>query len=143
MMKMFASLMIALASLTALSASANELDAIGAPQSLIVREDALGNREVYKADVTAPVADAQSAKLALQTFVVPANLLAAVANSSELDQTTSNGAWCSNQNNNYYSSYYYSYYYSYSYYNYYPCYGYSSGGYSYYYYSYNYNYGWY
>jgi hypothetical protein len=143
-MKLFATLMIGLASLTALSASAGELDAIGAPQGLIVREDAQGNREVFKADVAAPVTDSKSAEFALKSFVKPENLIKAVKPSSELDQTTSEGAWYSNYNNYYYSSYYYSYYYSSYSYNYYPCYGYSYGGYSYYYYSYNYSsYYWY
>ena len=135
-MKLFASLMLGLASLTALSASANELDAIGAPQGLIVRQDAVGNREVFKANFDQAVTNTASAKLAVEKFVTAENLIGAVQSASELDQTSSQGAWCSNYNNSYYGSYYYSYYYSYSYYNYYPSYGYSYGGYSYYYYSY-------
>ncbi len=137
-MKLFLTLMIGLTSLTAFAS--DELDAIGAPHGLIVREDAKGNRVVFKANVEKAVKSDASAEAALATFVTPENKLAKVDATSELDQTSSNGAWYYGYYYypTYFSPYYYSYYYSYSYYNYYPSYAYYYGGYNYSYYYYNY-----
>ena len=126
----------ALAALAA-PAMANELDhaAGSAPQALIVREDASGNREVFKANPQGQVTDAAAAEKVATQFATEANRIAQVMPSSELDRSASSEAWYSWYSPYYSGSYYYSYQsYNYSW-NYYPCYSWNWSSYRYYYYS--------
>jgi hypothetical protein len=120
---------------SAVTASAGELDGTtAAPHGIIVRVDANGNREVFKADMAARVASDKSAADAASQFVTDANRVAQVTPASELDRTSSTEAWCYWYAPSYYGSYYYSYYsYNYSW-NYYPSYSWNWYNYSYYYY---------
>jgi len=109
---------------------ASELDPTPArPNSVVVREDAQGNREVFKADLTDAVTTDAQAAAALQVLT-DANKVT-VLPGSELDQGSSQEAW-----------YYWNYGYGYGYNGYSSYYGYSYRGYSYYYYpTYSYCYG--
>lgn len=116
---------------------AGELDAPVSTQlssGLIVRESAVqaGNRTVYLAPVEQAVADEVSAREATEKFVNPSQLVSAKA-VHELDQITSDEAWCYWPSYNYYSYYWYGYNYYY-----YPTYSWYYGGYYYYYYYYRY-----
>ena len=120
---------------------AGELDSSSpsaAPKGLIVRAAPGGTQDVFAADVT-NIANDSEAAAAIQKFVTPAQLVQNIVPSSELDRTTSAGAWCSWYNPYYsgYGYYGYSYYYNYGYsYSYVPYYNYYYGGYNYYYYQY-------
>ena len=135
----FGKLVLSFVSLMMLAAPAfaGELDraTAGAPQGVIVRVDASGNREVFKADLSAKVASDKTAQDAVTKFINADNRIAKVSPSTELDRTSSNEAWYYWNNPNYYSSYYSYSYYNYSY-NYYPCYNWNYSNYSYYYYWY-------
>jgi hypothetical protein len=128
---------LAMVFMGATAASAGELDSSApvAPQGVIVRVDASGTREVFKANVTTQVSSDQAAAAAVSQFVSTENAVAKVSPASELDRTSSNEAWYYWYNPSYYSSYYYSYSYSNYSYNYYPCYNWSYGSYSYYFYN--------
>ncbi len=113
---------------------ASELDPqIMVPQEIIVREDASGNRQVFKVSDKKEVSDADSAIKAIDTFVTAENQVTSVLAENELDRTTSTEAWYY-----YYTPRWYGYNYGYYYggYNYYyrPYYNYSYGYYNYYYY---------
>ena len=135
-MRKFGSMIVFFAMATAVAAQAGELDRTGpaVPQGLIVRVDNSGNREVFKAQGTNSVTDAATAADSASTFVQAENKIATVVPASELDQTSSDGAWYYWYNYSYsnYSSYYYGYnYYGYNYY-YRPCYNWYNAGYNYY-----------
>lgn len=126
----------------AFSVSASLVQAAGnPPKGLLVREDAQGNRVVFRADEAAKVSNTQDAEKAIQALAVDANRVTPVAK-DELDQVTSQEAWYYYYYPTYpsYGYYPYGYYYNYScywygsYYNYYPYYYYPWGGYSWYYY---------
>lgn len=134
---LFGTVALAIASLYAAApATAGELDRAvsSAPQGLIVRVDASGNREVFKAELSAPVAsDAVAAKVAAQ-FATEANRVSSLAPASELDRSSSSEAWYYWPSSSYLGGYSYSYWsYGYSW-NYYPCYSWNWSNYSYYYY---------
>lgn len=110
--------------LGAVSASANELDPVApnAPEALIVRENAQGEREIFKAGLKAEVNDAAAAKKAVENFVTNDNRVQDIQQGTELDQVSSDDSW------HYWYDYSYSYRpYSYTYYTY-NCY---NGGYRY------------
>lgn len=123
----------------AAGAMASELDApapADVPNALVVRVDASGKREVFKANLKAAVKSDEAAQEALAA-VADANRITPKAG-SELDKTSSQEAWCYYYNPYYYGSYSYGYsyaYYGYSYW-YRPTYSYCGGAYSYYYYWY-------
>jgi hypothetical protein len=113
-------------------AVAGELDGVtqgSAPQGLIVRVDASGNREVFKAG--GAVANDADAAQAVATFVKNENLIAHVASASELDRSSSSEAWFFWPGSSYYG---YSYWYANYSYNYWPCYRWNYGYYNYSYY---------
>ena len=104
-----------------LSLTASAATTSAAPKGLIVRQDAMGNDTVYKADLDT-VRDEADAKQAIADFVKPENQVAGARPLSELDQTTSTQAWYYWYTPQYNYNYYY--YYSYNYtYNYQPYYG--------------------
>lgn len=75
------------------TATAGELDRVqSAPQGLIIREDAQGNKEVFR-DNGAKVTDAAALEKAVSNSVVEGNKIAKVVKESELDRTTSSEAW--------------------------------------------------
>lgn len=133
--------------LAGFAAFAGELDLPNGqklPQGIVVRVDANGNEEVFKAD-GAKVTNDASAKAVVDSFVKVENKIAISSAKGELDQGSSSPAWfwggrgwgcgyygygCGGYYN--YGGYYYNYY-GYNY-NYYPCYGYNYGGYGYRYY---------
>ena len=123
-------------------AHAGELDNSPAfTHGLIVRVNAQGAREVFKADLAAQVENASDAVAANTQFVTEANRVAHVVAGSELDRTSSSEAWCYWHAPAYYGGYYYTYNYGYAYnIGYYPTYytGAYYGGYQYYYYWYHY-----
>ena len=121
---------------TATATFAGELDnTVGAaPQGLVVRVDASGNREMFKADMTTKVTDEATAADTNTRFVKNENRIAKVAPASELDRSTSTEAWYYWYAPSYMGSYYYSYWSSSYRYTYYPCYNWYARGYSYYYY---------
>jgi hypothetical protein len=138
-------LIAACAAFASAGAFAGELDNVSGPQGLIVRQDAQGNREVFKAALSTNVASQAQAAQAIVEFVKPENQISSVQVGTELDQATSINSWYCGYNPYYanYGYYSYAYYYGYNQYSYYyPYYGYNYGGYNYYYYyaSY-YNYG--
>ena len=117
-------------------AQVGELDPQVAPEELIVRVDAQGNREVFKVVAKSNVENDQAAAEAVASFVKAANKVSTVVAESELDRVSSTDSWyyCYNP----YFSYGYNYGYSYYGYNYYytPYYSYNYGYYNYYYYRY-------
>ena len=133
------SLAIALTSLNfGTAAQAGELDqgGVSAPRGLIVRVDASGNREAFKADYAAKVSDDSAAAEAAAEFAHDQNRVTPVAAAGELDRTSSSEAWFYWSAPTYFGGYTYSYWnYGYSW-NYYPCYRWNWGSYSYYYYWY-------
>jgi hypothetical protein len=136
---------------TASAVQASELDpgtpGSPVPQGLIVRINADGVADVFRAAGTESVTDQTSAAAAAAVFVQPANQIQNVKPLSELDKVSSDGAcyyWprygfnrgyggygngfgCGNNYGYYWGGYNY-------YYN--PCYNWYSGGYNYYYYYY-------
>jgi hypothetical protein len=75
-------------------AMAGELDAnTHFSHGLIVRVNAQGAREVFKADVTSQVETADDAVAANAKFLKDANRIAQVSPGSELDRTSSSEAW--------------------------------------------------
>jgi len=125
----------------ATSAMASELDPVVAlPGALIVRENAQGQQEVFKAGDVAVKSDAD-ALAAIAKFATKDNRVSNLAQSQsagELDRVSSDESWCfwwSGSSYRTYSYHSYSSYSSYRYVNYYyPSYNYSYGGYSYSYY---------
>ncbi|MGK5082779.1 hypothetical protein WDW37_05685 [Bdellovibrionota bacterium FG-1] len=116
--------------------ASSELDrtSAAAPHGLVVRKDASGTVEFFKADVSAKVnSDAQASEAATQ-FAKDENRIAKVAPSSELDRSSSSEAWYYWYAPSYIGSYYYSYWRAGYTWNYYPSYSWYSRGYSYYYY---------
>jgi hypothetical protein len=87
-------LLIGAALFFSMSAGAQELDpkVVLVPE-IIVREDAQGNREVFKVSEKVDVKDATDAVNAINSFVKPKNKIAKVILASELDQTSSTEAW--------------------------------------------------
>jgi hypothetical protein len=116
---------------------------IGAPAALIVREDAEGNRSVFRADKLPKKLKSKKARLAFAKKIAAdeANLVETPETASEFDSSSGREAWSWGYyprggyyyNYWYYSSYSYSYY---NYYSYYPTYSYSWSGYRWYYYYY-------
>ena len=133
---MFRVALVATMMMGSVAAFGGELDpnAPLAPQGLIVREDALGNREVFKAGFAQAVTDSQTAERAVADYIKSENLVANVRQGGELDQTTSQEAWYCWYNPYYSYGYYYSNSWYGSYYSYYPSYNYWYGGYNYSYY---------
>ncbi len=130
MKKILCSIAFALAA-TFSTAQATELDQVhgAAPQGLIVRTDAQGNREVFKA--SAEVANQAAAEQLAPALTTTENKVQDVKAQSELDRESSNEAWFYYWNNwnwcygyNYFG---YTYYYR-------PVYNWYWGGYNYYYY---------
>jgi hypothetical protein len=117
----------------AFGAQANELDPTPAqrPTALVVRTDAAGKSEVFKADLVASVANDAQALAAAQSLSDANKVQPKLG--SELDNDSSSEAW-------YYWGGYYGYSYAYSYrswgynYYYYPTYSYCYGPYTYSYY---------
>ncbi|HXH76184.1 MAG TPA: hypothetical protein VNJ08_14535 [Bacteriovoracaceae bacterium] len=120
------------------SVQATELDPSTAniPQEIVVREDAQGNREVFKVAPKANVGDADAAVAVVENFVKASNKVSTVVAAGELDRTSSTEAWYYYYNFN--VGYNYGYNYSYNWYgsnyNYSPYYSYNYGHYNYYYY---------
>lgn len=113
-----------------------ELDPQIAPQEIIVRVDAQGNREIFKVAVKSDVKDDASAASVIATFVKAENKVDASISLGELDQTTSTDSWYFYYNPYYSYGYNFGYnYYGYNY-NYRPYYNYNYGNYNYYYYRY-------
>lgn len=75
------------------SVFATELDPVSPAQEIIVREDAQGNREVFKVSSKLGVEDAASAEAAIKSFVTTSNKVNNVVPASELDRVTSTEAW--------------------------------------------------
>ncbi len=77
------------------TAQAHELDRVqSAPQGLIVREDAQGNKEFFRDNGTVKITSEAAAAELAKTAAVDSNKIAAPAiELSELDRTTSNEAW--------------------------------------------------
>ena len=121
--------------LISVSAQATELDPtpVSVPQEIVVREDASGNREVFKVADQIGVSDVTSAVAVVENYVTAENKVSAVVAEGELDRVSSTEAW-------YYWGYsnWYGYNYSYNYYgrsyNYRPYYSYNYLSYNYYYY---------
>ncbi len=132
-------------------AFSSELDpvAVAAPQGVIVRVNADGSQDVFKAELKNGVVDTDAAAIdALKANIKDANKLESVVPSNELDQVSSDNSWYSwggydrgysrgyrsgysdGYRDGYRSGYYTGYSYSYSgySYSYYPSYSYSSRG---------------
>ena len=122
--------------MAATTAFAGELDSAvsSAPQGLVVRVDAQGNREVFKADSAAKVTSDATAEAVAAEYAVAAHQVAKIAPASELDRTTSSEAWYYWYAPTYYGSYYYTYWNTGYSWNYYPCYRWYWQGYNYFYY---------
>lgn len=107
------------------------------PSEIIVREDAHGNREVFKVAEKSDVSDAKSAIEAINIFVKADNKVSTVVAESELDHVSSTEAWYYFFNNSWFGfNYTYNYGYNFYGYNYYyqPYFYYNYGYYNYYYY---------
>jgi hypothetical protein len=133
-------LFLALASASAFAGELDRNPSASVPRGVIVREDAAGNREVYRSDLeAAPTTDAAAAE-AVAIAVNPENRIANVIAGTELDRTSSTEAWYCWNTPYYYGGYNYAYTYSYYYantfYNYQPFYNWYGYGYRYYYYWY-------
>lgn len=86
-------LLTALALFACVSVHATELDPATAPNEIIVREDAHGNREIFKVNSHVNVNDKASAAEAIENFVVADNKVTSVVRHGELDRTSSTEAW--------------------------------------------------
>ena len=116
-------------------AFAGELDnSPGAPQSIVVRIDSVGTREVFKADTATQVTTNADAADVATHFAKDENRLDKVVASSELDRVSSKEAWYYWYSPSYIGSYYYSYWSGGSSWSYYPSYSWYYSSYTYYYY---------
>jgi hypothetical protein len=134
---------LAFAGVSSNAVTAHELDNSPAvTPGLIVREDAQGNREVFKASGATQVENAETAAAANASFLTEANRIADVSPGTELDRASSSESWCYWYAPSYPGYYYYTYStYRYGnpyYVSYYPTYYYNAYGYRYYYYWYRY-----
>jgi hypothetical protein len=120
--------------LVSASVQATELDPtpVGAPNEIIVREDASGNREVFKVAQQVGVTDDEAAIAVIENYVTADNKVETLVAESELDQVSSTEAWY------YWGRNWYGYNYSYNWYghiyHYRPYFSYNYRSYSYFYY---------